>query len=230
MIRLDKDHEARKVDTFLVQQQIQKLIPDPSLVCDVWHAPSGIAILAPTPAKAAAILQFKDLIANRFGNATDCGKTGIVDDFYKPGLASIRDDIPIRQIAWTNKSKDSNDDIGHVRIHIPSHKAHKFPFRLQLFGLAVGIQRIQNRKSVPTCEKCFGFHSTRICAREYMCKLCGTKRHEGPCSKPRQCLNCKGPHDSEIFFCPARPQRRNGAFVHLSSDQLRHIRKAGHKL
>ncbi|POS81751.1 hypothetical protein EPUL_005885, partial [Erysiphe pulchra] len=195
----------------------------------------------PTPAKAAAILQFKDLIANRFGNATverqESWTTFIVGPLPKlvttidgpqdpldglilqePGLASIRDDVPIRQMAWKNKSKYSNDDIGHVRIHIPSHKAHKFPFRLQLFGLAV----------VPTCEKCFGFHSTRTCAREYMCKLCGTKRHEGPCSKPRQCLNCKGPHDSEIFFCPARPQRRNGAFVRLSSDQLRHIRKAGH--
>ncbi|POS83267.1 hypothetical protein EPUL_005854 [Erysiphe pulchra] len=70
MIRLDKDHEARKVDMFLLRQQIRKLTPESSLVCDVWYAPSGIAILAPTPAKAAAILQIKDLIANRFGNAT----------------------------------------------------------------------------------------------------------------------------------------------------------------
>ncbi|KHJ30024.1 hypothetical protein EV44_g4105 [Erysiphe necator] len=69
MIRLDKDHEARKVDTFLLRQQIQKLIPDSSLVCDVWHTPSSIVILAPTPAKAAAIMQYKDIIANRFGNA-----------------------------------------------------------------------------------------------------------------------------------------------------------------
>ncbi|POS87409.1 hypothetical protein EPUL_001148, partial [Erysiphe pulchra] len=129
-------------------RQIQKLIPDSSLVCDVWHAPSGIAILAPTPAKAAAILQYKDLIANRF----------------EPGLASTRDDVSIRQIAWKNKSQDSNDDIEHVRTHFPSHKAHKFPFRLQLFGLAVGIQCTQNRKPVPICEKCFGLYSTRTCA------------------------------------------------------------------
>ncbi|KHJ31787.1 putative effector protein [Erysiphe necator] len=58
MIRLRKDHEVRKTDSFLLRQQIQKLIPDPTLVSDAWHAPSGITILAPSPAKAAAILQY----------------------------------------------------------------------------------------------------------------------------------------------------------------------------
>ncbi|POS81690.1 hypothetical protein EPUL_006417, partial [Erysiphe pulchra] len=251
MIRLGKDHESRKTDPFLLRQQIQSLIPDSSLVADAWHTPSGIAILAPTPAKAAAILQFKEIIARRFGDATverqESWATFIVGPLPKhittmdgtedpldclllqePGLASIREDVPIRQVAWTNRSKDSTENTGHIRIHIPEHKAHKFPQRLQLFGMAMGIQRIRNRKPLLTCEKCHGFHSTRTCARQFMCNLCGRKKHDGECSEPRQCLNCRGPHESSNVFCPARPQRKNGTIVRMSSAQLRQIRKMGH--
>ncbi|POS84123.1 hypothetical protein EPUL_003235 [Erysiphe pulchra] len=70
MIRLSPDHEARKAEPLLLRQQLQGLIPKLTLVVDVWQVPSGISILAPTPAKAATILQYKDAIALRFGNAT----------------------------------------------------------------------------------------------------------------------------------------------------------------
>lgn len=252
MIRLGHDHEARKAEPFLLRQQIQSLIPDPSLVSDAWQAPSGIAILAPTPAKAATLLQYKDVIAQRYGNAVverqESWTTFIVGPLPKhvttmqgakdpldgllleePGIARIRDEVPIRQIAWTKKSVESTDLTGYIRVHVPEHKAHKFPSRLQLFGIAVGIQRIRDRKPVPTCLKCHGFHATRTCARKFMCKLCGKEKHEGECSLPRQCLNCLGPHDSLSVFCPARPQRKNGAIVRMSGTQLRHIRKAGHR-
>ncbi|KHJ34265.1 putative effector protein [Erysiphe necator] len=56
MIRLAPDHKARKFGTFELRQTIQKLVPDSSLISDVWNVPSGVAILAPTPAKAATIL------------------------------------------------------------------------------------------------------------------------------------------------------------------------------
>ncbi|VDB88316.1 Bgt-50463 [Blumeria graminis f. sp. tritici] len=36
MIRLDREHEARKADPFLLRQQVQRLIPDPSIVVDAW--------------------------------------------------------------------------------------------------------------------------------------------------------------------------------------------------
>ncbi|POS82043.1 hypothetical protein EPUL_006227, partial [Erysiphe pulchra] len=69
-IRLSPDHEARKAELLLLRKQLQRLIPDPTLVVDAWQVPSGISIFAPTPAKAATILQYKDAIALRFGNAT----------------------------------------------------------------------------------------------------------------------------------------------------------------
>ncbi|POS82675.1 hypothetical protein EPUL_004066 [Erysiphe pulchra] len=55
MIRLEHDH--------------QRTLPDPSLMADAMQLPSAIAILAPTPAKVAEILQYKDVIAQRFGKA-----------------------------------------------------------------------------------------------------------------------------------------------------------------
>ncbi|KHJ33039.1 putative effector protein [Erysiphe necator] len=252
MIRLEHDHEARKTKPFLLRQQLQSLLPNPSLVADAMQVPSGIAILAPTPAKAAEILQYKDDIERRFGKAVverqESWTTFIVGPLPKqvttmdekedpldglilqePGLASIRDEIPIKRIAWKNRSKESSDLLGQVRIHIPKTKAHKFPKKLQLFGFAVGIQRIQDRKPIPTCEKCHGFHSTRTCARQPMCKMCGTESHEGSCAHPIRCLNCRGPHESTSISCPARSCRKNGAIVRPSGAQLRHIRIVGRR-
>ncbi|RKF79980.1 hypothetical protein GcM3_050024 [Golovinomyces cichoracearum] len=48
---------------------LKKLLLDPSLVYDAWQATLVIAILAPTRAKAATILQHRDIIARIFGDA-----------------------------------------------------------------------------------------------------------------------------------------------------------------
>ncbi|KAI0999255.1 hypothetical protein K3495_g8942 [Podosphaera aphanis] len=69
MIRLGPDHEARKADSYELRQAIQKLVSDSTLVSDVRSVPSGVAMLASTPAKAATILQAKSANETRFGNA-----------------------------------------------------------------------------------------------------------------------------------------------------------------
>ncbi|KHJ32942.1 hypothetical protein EV44_g3966 [Erysiphe necator] len=198
MVRLNSEHEARKTGPFLLRQQIQRMIPDPSLVADAIMVPSGVAILAPTPAKAATILQYKEIIAQRIGNSVverqESWITSVIGPLPKhvstmdspqdplerlllqePGFASIRDEVPIRQMAWTRRSKESPEPIGHVRVNVPETKANKFPPRLQLFGAAIGIQRIRERKPVTSCEKCHGFHSTRTFAHQPMCNICGTE-------------------------------------------------------
>lgn len=70
MIRLSPNHESQKTGAYELKQIIKKLVPDNSLVSDVWTVPSGVAILAPTLAKAASILLAKAEIEKRFGNAT----------------------------------------------------------------------------------------------------------------------------------------------------------------
>ncbi|POS81632.1 hypothetical protein EPUL_005590, partial [Erysiphe pulchra] len=118
MIRLDKEHEARKTEPYLIRQKIQKLISDPTLVVDTWQVPSGVTILAPTPAKASTSLQQKDVISQRFGNATverqeswatfvvepEPKKVTTLDGTYdpmdglllqEPEIGAIKDELPI---------------------------------------------------------------------------------------------------------------------------------------
>lgn len=68
IIRLDLGHEAKKIGSFELRQKIQQFIPDKSLIADVRTVPSGVAILAPKPVKAAPLLQYKEAIVNRFGD------------------------------------------------------------------------------------------------------------------------------------------------------------------
>ncbi|POS83309.1 hypothetical protein EPUL_005562, partial [Erysiphe pulchra] len=237
MVRHNSENEARKTEPFLLRQQIQRMIPDLSLVTDAIVVLSGVAILAPTPAKAATILQYKEVIAcerNQAVERQESWTTFVIGPLPKcistmhgpqdpleglllqePGFASIRDESP--------------EPLGHIRIHVSGTKANKFPSRLQFFGAAVCIQRSREHKPVTTCEKCHGFHSTCTCARQPMCNLCGTEKHERPCAQPRRYLNCRGPHESTSVFCPARPCRKNGVFVRPTGAQLRLIRRAGRK-
>ncbi|POS88315.1 hypothetical protein EPUL_000617, partial [Erysiphe pulchra] len=184
IVRLNSEHEARKTEPFLLRQQIQRMIPDLSLVADATVVPSGVAILALTLAKAATILQYKEVIARRFGNALverqESWTTFVIGPLPKfistmdgpqdpleglllqePGFASICDEVPIRQMAWTRRSKNSPEPLGHIRIHVLETKANKFPSRLQLFGATVDNHRIREHKPVTTFEKCHEFHSTR---------------------------------------------------------------------
>ncbi|KAI1003210.1 hypothetical protein K3495_g4993 [Podosphaera aphanis] len=108
-------------------QTIQNLVPDSSLVSDVWSVPSGVAILAPTPAKAAAISQAKTVIEERFDIATverqETWTTFVIgpiqkkvrclDDFRDSmdgllleELASVREAVPTRYINWTRRSQN----------------------------------------------------------------------------------------------------------------------------
>ncbi|POS83031.1 hypothetical protein EPUL_006341, partial [Erysiphe pulchra] len=127
IIRLDQNHEAGKCNPFQLRQTIQKLVPDKGLISDVWTVPIGIAIIAPTPSKVAAIMQYKKEIETWFGKATverqetwitfEIGpipkKAGGLDGFIDPmngslleELGSIRDHVPIRHIGRTRRSLD----------------------------------------------------------------------------------------------------------------------------
>ncbi|KAI0997396.1 hypothetical protein K3495_g10789 [Podosphaera aphanis] len=129
---------------------------------DGWQFPSGIAVLALTPAKAAIILRYKEAIAARFGNAkverqeawttfvvgplpkkisTLDGVVDLIDGLIQaePSIAAIKDSMLIHQIAWNRRSSESTSPTGFIRIHIPETKAYKFPSRLQLFEQAMNV-------------------------------------------------------------------------------------------
>ncbi|KHJ31550.1 hypothetical protein EV44_g3688 [Erysiphe necator] len=110
MIRLNPDHEARKSGSFELRQTMQKLVPDSSLVTDAWIALSGIAVLAPTPAKAAAILQAKKEAWTTFviGPIQKMKKSldgfcDPVDGLLQEDLAHINDVVPMREMGWARR-------------------------------------------------------------------------------------------------------------------------------
>ncbi|POS85682.1 hypothetical protein EPUL_004131 [Erysiphe pulchra] len=217
IIRLDQNHEAPKCNPFQLRQTIKKLVPDKGLISD-----------------AAAIMQYKNEIETRFGKATvERQETWTtlrlrwpMDGSLLEELGSIRDHVPIQHIGWTHRSLDDEVN-GFVRICAPENRASKFPSRLRVFGEAVSVQRIRTKQSPITCDKFYGFHSTRTCARSLKCKLCGVDAHEGPCQKAPRCLNYRGPHASTEKCCPARPRRSNGVFIRPTGLQLKNIRAAG---
>ncbi|KHJ35434.1 hypothetical protein EV44_g3664 [Erysiphe necator] len=88
MVRLNSELEARKTEPFLLQQQIQLMISDPSIVADAIVVLSGVAILAPTPAKAATILEKEVFIEVKpldVPTNSRIFKTSFVDDIKHRG-------------------------------------------------------------------------------------------------------------------------------------------------
>ena len=52
------------------------------------------------------------------------------------------------------------------------------------------------------CFKCFGYgHSSKVCMRDQLCAACSLQKHEGDCSDPVLCINCKGPHNAKHKDC-----------------------------
>ncbi|POS81883.1 hypothetical protein EPUL_006556, partial [Erysiphe pulchra] len=86
-------------------------------------------------------------------------------------LAFIRDIVPIRT--------QNEESYGHIRICVPESRAEKFSSRFRIFGEAVSVQRIRQQNQITVCEKCFGFHTTRVCARSKKCGTCSADAHNG---------------------------------------------------
>ncbi|POS82987.1 hypothetical protein EPUL_006029 [Erysiphe pulchra] len=248
-IRLKLDHEAQENGSFELHQTIQKLVPGSLLVSDIWIDPSGIAVLAPFPAKAAAVLQEKKLIKDIFGKIlVECqgARTSFVigsinkkircldgmydqmDGLLQKELAHFRDTVPIRVTGWTRRSQN-DEPYGYFRICVPDLKAGKFPLRLHIFGEAISIQRIRKCGQIVVCSKCHDFQVARTCARSIKCQNRGMNAHDSSCDRSPKCLNCLGHHCSTDLLCPARSRYMNGVFVYPTGVQLKHIRAAGRR-
>ncbi|POS86653.1 hypothetical protein EPUL_001479, partial [Erysiphe pulchra] len=231
MIRLGPGHEARKAGAFELRQMIKELVSDKSLVSNVWSVPSGIAILASTPAKAASNMQSKAAIKERIGNATverqekwmtfvigpipkkvRCldGMQDPMEGLLQEELATVRDYLPIRYMNWSRKSQNDK------------------PFG-KYVSACLHTANIRQRQQVLVCNKCHGLHSRRTCARPFKCEIFGANAHTGSCQKPARCLNCRGPLSSTDVSCPVRLRRKDGVFVRPMGSQLQRTQVAGGK-
>ena len=51
------------------------------------------------------------------------------------------------------------------------------------------------RETPLQCFKCFSFgHSSKICIKDQICAVCSLAKHDGECTSPVCCINCKGSH------------------------------------
>ncbi|POS85486.1 hypothetical protein EPUL_002457 [Erysiphe pulchra] len=213
MVRLNPDHEARKNEPFLLRQQIQH-----------------VAILAPTLSKAAAILQYNEVIAQRFGIAVverqESWKKSVIGPLPKqistmggsqdpskglllqePGFAPIYDE--------TKRSKESSEPLGHIRFNVPETKAHRFFSKLPLFEAAVGIPKIRERKTaVNNLATAMSEHVPAYLAVGFALRKV-TKYERTSCDLsrdhnfPPKCAYCRGPHTADSLECLIRPNKDN---------------------
>ena len=53
------------------------------------------------------------------------------------------------------------------------------------------------------CFRCFGYgHSSKVCRKDdQLCAVCSLEQHEGVCSSPMLCVNCKEEHNARSREC-----------------------------
>ena len=52
------------------------------------------------------------------------------------------------------------------------------------------------------CFSCFGYgHSSKVCTKEMLCAACSFPKHEGECTNPIVCINCKESHNARSYDC-----------------------------
>ncbi|KAK7092411.1 hypothetical protein V1264_008156 [Littorina saxatilis] len=72
--------------------------------------------------------------------------------------------------------------------------------------IKVGFVQIRVTLYIPSPMRCFQCqrfgHSKAGCKQKAVCERCGGDPHEGPCTSPPTCTNCKGNHSPSSRECP----------------------------
>ena len=251
MVRFALDANARSTQPFAVKTAVANVLNDRRAVTDAYPVESGFALI-PAPGKREDILKKAAEIANALGatkvepqeawgtlllgpvprsvtvfnatngtlHTTDTTPEMIIEELE----LSTRMPTP-KKVAWAKASAEiTNEGEGTVVIMVASNLLSKWPRRVRIFGQASELRPLRQKLDVQTCERCFGYHHSRNCARPEKCSTCGRARHGGACEATPRCLNCHGPHASNDMACPARPRRVNKTIVKPNSSQLRKIR------
>ncbi len=109
--------------------------------------------------------------------------------------------------------------------------------RVPLFGGTCPVRKCERKATIIQCERCHGFHSTRICIKAIRCSHCAATSHQTgdhpakQCQSndphhqcPPRCANCLGPHPTTDIQCLLRPKQKNGVVTHPPREQTRDIR------
>ncbi len=99
------------------------------------------------------------------------------------------------------------------------------------------VRKCERKATIIQCERCHGFHSTRICIKAIRCSHCAATSHQTgdhpakQCQSndphhqcPPRCANCLGPHPATDISCLLRPKQKNGVVTHPSRERTKDIR------
>jgi hypothetical protein len=149
---------------------------------------------------------------------------------------------------WITKSENLSKHTSSFTFAFADHDGSKFreltQKNLYMFATPVKVKKWVEKPLLKICERCQALdHPTSMCRRQPRCRICGdrhkTESHRAacklcrsgggnlnaPCTHPKKCANCSGPHGADDECCPKRalyrvPTTRALARSGLTDDML----------
>ncbi|ODH12966.1 hypothetical protein ACO22_07736 [Paracoccidioides brasiliensis] len=133
-VQLPAAHAARDLDPQAICEQVHAMIPDLTWITDVWHCPLGITVAAPSPVKAASILEHADklkaaeswttFVVSSIKKSTHSFKgqnitlIPVSEEMLLSEIQGAAHQAPITCCHWTKKSMDPNLHEGYVWVGV----------------------------------------------------------------------------------------------------------------
>ena len=116
---------------------------------------------------------------------------------FRSAWRLMREGNPIRAVKISFPSKESLE------------KAVKDGVYLKDAYLGFQVEAIDSTPKIIICYNCHRIgHVKHKCRSERLCSRCSQKRHEGECTSPLKCINCKLGHSStDTARCPVYAER-----------------------
>ena len=249
MVRLPAEHPLRQESSFATRGRVTAILGNPDLVRDVHKTVSGVAIVTAGGAKASAVLKHAEEIKTKLGATnverqehwekivvrpvphtvhTPMGPVPVTEEMISNEI-KLQTGLTPRRVAWARGSSGfaGLSPTGEVGVHLSPADLQRWRWKLRLFGDPVSAYAVRKKPSIQQCERCFGPHHIRNCARTQRCGTCAAPAHPGACSRPVRCVNCRGPHAATDSSCPMWPKRKDGVIVRITKSQRLAIRAAG---
>ena len=170
-----------------------------SLVKEKWNQSQFKGSDVREPQKTRRQVGFYGIIK---GVPVDIDSTVIQDSIQKdhPDTSAwrlMREGNPIRAVKISFPSKESLE------------KAVKDGVYLKDAYLGFQVEAIDSTPKIIICYNCHRIgHVKHKCRSERLCSRCSQKRHEGECTSPLKCINCKLGHSStDTARCPVYAER-----------------------
>ncbi len=156
--------------------------------------------------------------------------------------ATVRDEVlhltktTPTAVKWA-RPNPTDPTTGNMVVSFEASGDPRWRARVPLFGGTCPVRKCERKATIIQCERCHGFHSTRICIKAIRCSHCAATSHQTgdhpakQCQSndphhqcPPRCANCLGPHPATDIQCLLRPKQKNGVVTHPPREQTCSVR------